>query len=158
MESCRKPDHAVGQPDRSARQARSGLPASPAGDSRTGEGTMIMCVYPVLASSPDEDDRQKGMGPQQRAPRSRGSGKNVFIPPSATQEMIVRQIIAARPAGEQLTTLELVARGDSGMLFLSGADGTPLTVANAQPWAELRPHFSRTAGVIRLRGCGVASD
>src|SRR5262249_4743341 len=90
MESCRKPDHAVGQPDRSARQARSGLPASPAGDSRTGEGTMIMCVYPVLASSPDEDDRQKGMGPQQRAPRSRGSGKNVFIPPSATQEMIVR--------------------------------------------------------------------
>jgi hypothetical protein len=83
---------------------------------------------------------------------------NVFIPPNTPQEMIVQKIIAAKPAGKQLTTLKLVSHGNTGMLALSGPKGSPLTFANAEPWADLKPHFNRPSAVIHLHGCGVASD
>src|SRR5262249_24966061 len=67
--------------------------------------------------------------------------KNVFIPPNATPKLIVQRILAAKPAGKQLTVLKLCSHGDSGMLFLSGEDGIPLHVGNVDPFAELKPHF-----------------
>ena len=85
--------------------------------------------------------------------------KNVFIPPNATPKLIVQKIIAAKPAGKQLTVMKLSSHGDSGLLFLAGnPPSIPLHVGNVDPFAELKPHFYAPASVIQLQGCGVASN
>src|SRR5262245_10974129 len=90
--------------------------------------------------------------------------QNVFIPLYASPGMIVNRIISAKPAGKKLTYLKLVAHGEAGWLFLSGAPDPPIPPAlplahdNVDEFARLRSHFDPLRGVIQLHGCGVASD